>query len=136
VRLISSAAVGLVAEYLTEFGQDLRYAVRRLLAAPGFTTIGILSLALGVTMSSIFLLRLANANTPAPGVRDPRTLVAPERLVAFPYCEEYRDQHELFSATSAFLGLTPFTVGFGDLTPNSERTLATLFLSITSTHSE
>lgn len=111
VRLIGAAFAGLLAEYLTEFRQDLRYAARRLCDSAGFTAIGILSLALSIGMSGIFLIRMADWTKPAKGIHNPGSLVATEKLVPYPYFEEYRNERELFSSAAAFIGPTPFTVG-------------------------
>jgi predicted permease len=121
LQLIASAAVSLVVEYVVEFSQDLRYAVRRLLAAPGFLTIGVLSLALSIGVSSLFLLQVAAMTKPAPGVGGPQALVAPENLVSYPYFEAYRAEEGFFSATAAFLGPTPFTVGVGNAEAKNAR---------------
>lgn len=118
-RLLSAAAVGLVGEYLTEFGQDVRYAARRLSATPGFTALATLSLGLCIGMSSLFPLQMAGFLQPAPGVTEPDSLVAPESLVAYPYFAEYRKQTSLFTASAAFVGPVSFTVGSAG--PGSKR---------------
>lgn len=120
-RFVASVAAGLAVEYGSEFRQDVRYAVRRLRESPGFTAMAVLSLALSIGMSSLFLLQMADMTRTAPEVRDPHALVAPENLVAYPYFEAYGDQDELFTASAAFLGPTPFNVGFGSNEAKSER---------------
>ncbi len=119
VRLLSAAVVRLIGEYLTEFGQDIRYAARRLSATPGFTALAILSLGLCIGMSSLFPLQMAGFLQPAPGVTEPDSLVAPETLAAYPYFEEYRKQPSLFTASAAFVGPVSFTVGSAE--PGSKR---------------
>lgn len=119
VRLLSAAVVGLIGEYLAEFSQDLRYAGRRLSVTPGFTALAVLSLGLCIGMSSLFPLQMAGFLAPAPGIKGPNSLFAPETLVSYPYFEEYRTQTSLFSASAAYLGPVSFTVG--DAEPGSKR---------------
>jgi predicted permease len=119
VKLLSAALVELIGQYLTEFGQDLRYAGRRLSATPGFTALAILSLGLCIGMSSLFPLQMAGFSAPAPGIKEPDSLVAPETLISYPYFEEYRKQTSLFSASAAYVGPVSFTVGNAE--PGSKR---------------
>src|SRR6202030_3203683 len=52
IRLIADIAIRLPIEYLTEMRHDMRYAVRALLKSPGFPLVGIVSLGLGIGLTT------------------------------------------------------------------------------------
>jgi predicted permease len=59
-----------------DFGQDLRYALRTMVARPGFTAVAVLSLALGIGAdTAIFGLWSGVLHASLPAVRDPEQLV-------------------------------------------------------------
>jgi predicted permease len=110
IRLIADIAIRLPIEYLAEMRQDLAYARRTLAKSPGFAVIGILSLAIGIgittaTASEFFNLILRDA----PRVKDPNQLVMTVGT-SYPYFERYRDQHDLFAGGAAYQGPIPFNV--------------------------
>ena len=121
LRLLMDEALRIVVEYLEEVRDDVKHAFRRLRSSPGFTAIGVLSLALSIGMCSLFYLQMSAMAGAAPGVRDPGTLVAPASPVSYPYFERYREQDGVVSAAAAFLGPTPFTVGVGSAEANRQR---------------
>jgi len=104
---------------LSNFGQDLRYSVRRLRKSPGFTTLAVTIMGLGIgANTAIFsivnavLFRPLPFENPSEIVRifttdsDGRTPSA----VSYPDFVDYRDQADLFSGAVAhenvFLSLT------------------------------
>ena len=109
VRLLADIAVRLPGEYLAEIRQDVSYAQRVLARSPGFTTVAVLSLALGIGMCSVILLGSNAMLGPLPGARDPGGLLTPRRQVSYPYFEHYREQREVAAAT-AFVTSVPFAV--------------------------
>lgn len=56
-------------------GQDLRYAVRRLFASPGFTAVAVLSLSLGIGANTALFTLVNTLMLEGVGVEDPSTLV-------------------------------------------------------------
>ena len=52
IRLVADIALCLAAEYLSEMRRDLRYAVRALIKSPGFALVGIISLGLGMGITT------------------------------------------------------------------------------------
>lgn len=91
--------------------QDLRYAARQLLRAPGFTLVAIVTLALGIgANSALFTLTVAILDRPLPGVR-PTGLVwvtaTDERSgrvlnLSYPDYLDYRAEHGVFADVAAF----------------------------------
>jgi predicted permease len=60
---------------MRNFGRDLRYALRRLLAAPGFTIFSIVTLAIGIGATTAVVSVVRTVTGPPAGVRDPETVI-------------------------------------------------------------
>jgi predicted permease len=95
--------------------RDIRYGVRQLLRSPGFTTVAVLSLALGICGNAmIFSLVNAYMFKPLSGVKDPSRLVwvySSDRengstygSSSFPDFQDYHDQSNVFDGLAAFDG--------------------------------
>ena len=111
MRLIADLAFRVPIEYLNEFRQDAAYAVRTLIKSPGLAVAGIVSLGLGIGVStSAFSEINALIFRELPAVQDPKALVTVEAPVSYPYFEQYRDQHGLFAGAAAFIETVPFAV--------------------------
>ena len=116
LRLLADIAVRLPGTYLAEIRQDFRYALRGLAKSPGFTSVALLSVAIGVGMCSAVRSEMQSIVGPATGLPDPAALATLRwSTVSYPYYERYRDQREIVAAATALLGPVPFTVA---LTPD------------------
>lgn len=99
--------------YFADFGQDITRSVRALVVSPGFTTVALLSLSMGICiaacafseMNGIVLRNL-------PVVSKPDELVALELPVTYPEFKRYRERSDLFVAATAYIAPVPFTVSF------------------------
>ena len=97
--------------------QDLRYGVRVLLKAPGFTLIAILTLGLGIgANSTVFSWINATLLTPVPGMPHPSQVVSVVRgtqgdneSLSYPDFKDLRDRNHSFSGMTAF-GLWPLSL--------------------------
>ena len=83
---------------LERLGQDLRYAARQLAANPGFATIAVLSLALGIGANTAIFSLIDHVMLRLLPVRDPGQLLVIRRNVSYPQFEEVRRRNALFSA--------------------------------------
>ena len=113
IRLVADIALRLLAEYLSEIRRDLRYAVRALIKSPGFALVGIISLGLGMGITTSTFSRMWNQMFRAlPGVANPGELVMPQNQVSYYYVEQYRAERGLLAGAAAFRNGVPFNVGF------------------------
>ena len=53
VRLVTDIAIRLPIEYLSEMRQDMRYALRAMIKSPGFALVGIISMGLGIGLTTM-----------------------------------------------------------------------------------
>jgi predicted permease len=127
--------------WLDRLAQDLRYGVRILVRAPGFTLMAVLVLALGIGVNvSAFSIFNMVALKPLP-VRDPASLLRLERRSPTSYTSEmaypsflfYQQHARTLSATMAVLGVPPMQIdddegltGASFVTPNYFNELGTL----------
>src|SRR5678815_2365429 len=96
---------------MDNFVRDLRYALRTLGGNPGFTTVAVVALALGIGVNtSIFSLYNAIALRPLP-VKDPGRVVRLYRttrgefganVLSYPEYKDYRDGNPVFSGLAAW----------------------------------
>src|SRR5262245_40453800 len=94
---------------MASFWQDVRYALRMILKAPGYALITILTLALGIgANTTIFSWINASLLNPVPGIANPSEVVAlslsPDPVNPFPFT--YPDFEALRSGQQSFAGLT------------------------------
>ncbi|HML18584.1 MAG TPA: hypothetical protein VK419_16250, partial [Bryobacteraceae bacterium] len=92
LRLLGRLTLRIPVEYASELRRDLAYALRALIKSPGFAAVGIISLGLGIGVTTtvfsevnVFMLR------DMPAARSPKQLVM-ARGISYPYFEQYRDR--------------------------------------------
>ena len=103
--------------------EDLRYSLRALVKARGFTIAAVLSLGLGIgANTTIFTLLNAVLLRPLP-VEAPERLAAVNTLDArnpgvwpcsYPNYQDYRDHNQVFSSLLLYSAITLNLTGFGD----------------------
>ncbi len=122
IRLVLDIAIRVPVEYLSEMRRDLRYAVRALIKSPGFALVGIISLGLGMGLTtSVFSKLWVQMFRDLPGVVNPQALVMPQSSVSYPYIEQFRAHKSLFTGVAAFQNGVPFNValqGSGNAKPD------------------
>ncbi|HEY6272036.1 MAG TPA: ABC transporter permease [Terriglobales bacterium] len=121
IPLITDIAVRIPLEYLSEMRRDMRYAFRALIKSPGFALVGIISLGLGMGVTTyVYNSKLQVLFRELPGAANAQRLVMPEKPVSYYYIEQYRDQKSQFTGVAAFQTGIPFNVTFesnGNLKP-------------------
>ena len=113
--LLADIAIRIPAEYLSEMRSDIRYALRGLRKSPGFALVGIISLGIGMGLTTEFYSsrwQWLTRNLPA-AANAPRVVMA-EKPVSYYYVEQYREQKKLFAGVAALETGIPFNVTFGN----------------------
>ena len=102
---------------LADLWQDVRYGVRMLARSPGFTSVALISLTLGIGVATSafsemngFLLR------DVPVVSTPAQLVVLKAPASYPDYKRYRGRSDLFASTLAYVAPVPFGVSTGGYT--------------------
>ena len=113
IRLIADIAIRIPLEYVSEMRRDMRYAVRALIKSPGFALVGIISMGIGIGLTThVFNSRWQFIFRELPAAANAERLVMPEKPVSYYYIEQYRDQKSLFTGVAAFQTGIPFNVTF------------------------
>ena len=128
IRLIADIAIRVPVEYLSEMRRDMRYALRALIKSPGFALVGIISMGLGIGLTTnVYSSKWALIFRDLPAAANAKRLVMPEKPVSYYYVEQYREQKSLFAGVAAFETGIPFNVRFqGDLSGRPERVFGQL----------
>jgi predicted permease len=122
LRLLLDLVLRLPIEYLNEIRFDLPYAVRTLLKSPGFAVVGIVSMGLGIGLTTnVYTTAWVLLTRPLPSVADPNRLVTAETSASFPYIERYRDQKDLFTGVAAVQNNVEFNVAITGQTGKPDR---------------
>jgi predicted permease len=130
IRLIADIAIRVPLEYLSEMRGDMRYAWRALVKSPGFALVGIISMGLGIGLTTnVYSSKWAMLFRELPSAANAKHLVMIQQSadadlapVSYYYIEQYREQKSLFSGVAAFETGIPFNVTFqGDLNGKPER---------------
>ena len=123
IRLIADIAIRVPIEYLSEMRGDMRYAMRALIKSPGFALVCIISMGLGIGLTTnVYSTKWAGLFRDLPAAANAKQLVMPEKLVSYYYIEQYREQKSLFAGAAAFQTGIPFNVTFqGDVNGKPER---------------
>ncbi len=112
IRLIADIAVRLPIEYLSEMRRDMQYASRALIKSPGFALVGIISMGLGIGLTTnIYSSAWAFLTREISSAANAKELVKPEKPVSYYYIEQYREQKNLFAGVAAVENGVPFNVG-------------------------
>jgi macrolide transport system ATP-binding/permease protein len=111
VRLLIDTALRLPLEYLSEMRGDMQYATRALIKSPGFALVGIISMGLGIGLTTnVYSSNWALLTRPMRGVAHASQLVMVEKPVSYFYVEHFREQKNLFEGVAAFQNGVPFSV--------------------------
>ena len=127
VPLIADIMIRVPLEYLNEMRGDMRYALRALIKSPGFALVGIISMGIGIGLTTnVFNSRWQFLFRELPAA-NARHLVMPEKPVSYYYIEQFRDQKRLFTGVAALQTGVPFNVTFpGDINASPQRVFGQL----------
>ena len=115
IRLIADIAIRVPIEYLSEMRRDMRYASRALIKSPGFALVAIISMGLGIGLTTdVYSSKWAMLFRDLPSAANAKNLVMPMEPVSYYYIEQFREQKTLFSGVSAFKNGVPFNITFQD----------------------
>lgn len=118
IRLIADIAMRVPLEYLSEMRGDMRYAWRALVKSPGFALVGIISMGLGIGLTTnVYSSKWALLFRQLPGAVNAKRLVMMQASadadltpLSYYYLEQFREQKELFSGVAALQIGIPFNV--------------------------
>ena len=149
IRLIADIAIRLPLEYLSEMRGDMRYAWRALIKSPGFAMVGIISMGLGIGLTTnVYSSKWAVLFRDLPAAANAKHLVmfqdSPDgdlAPVSYYYVEQYREQKSLFAGVAAFQTGIPFNITFqGDTAAKPERVFGQLvsadYFSVLGVHAQ
>jgi macrolide transport system ATP-binding/permease protein len=135
IRLIADVAIRLPIEYLSEMRADMRYGLRALMKSPGFALVGIISMGLGIGLTTnVYSSKWEVLFRELPATANAKRLVMPQQsngdelaIASYYYIEQYRKEKSLFSGVAAFETGIPFNVRFqGNLNGKLERVFGQL----------
>ena len=122
VPLIADLLIRLPIEYLNEMRRDLPYAARTLIKSPGYAVVGIVSMGLGIGLTTnVYCLAWVVLTRTLPGVANAEQLVTAENPASYPYIERYREQKNLFAGVAAVQNSVQFNVAFEGRNTKPER---------------
>jgi hypothetical protein len=106
--------------YFADLSQDIRHGLRVLAGSPGFTSVALISLALGIAIAtSAYSEMNGMILRDLPPVPNPDQLVALQLPASYRSYKRYRDLTGVFSFTLAYRAPVPFGVSIGG---HTERT--------------
>jgi macrolide transport system ATP-binding/permease protein len=135
IRLIADIAIRVPLEYLSEMRGDMRYGWRALIKSPGFALVGIISMGLGIGLTTnVYSSKWELLFRDLPAAANAKHLVMFQEStdgdlapVSYYYIEQYREQKSLFAGVAAFQSGVPFNTTFqGDLNAKPERVFGQL----------
>jgi predicted permease len=135
IRLIVDIAIRVPLEYLSEMRGDMRYGMRALIKSPGFALVGIISMGLGIGLTTyVYSAKWELVFRDLPAAANAKRLVMFQQSadgdiapVSYYYVEQYREQKSLFAGVAAFQTGIPFNVTFqGNLNAKPERVFGQL----------
>lgn len=112
--LLLDVVARVVWEHLFELKQDIRYGLRMLAGARGFTATALISLGIGICIATSAYSELHSMVLPdTPGVRKPDQLVAAQLPVSYPRFERFQSQTGVFASALAYVAPVPFAISEG-----------------------
>ena len=127
VPLIADLLIRLPIEYLNEMRRDLPYAARTLIKSPGYAVVGIVSMGLGIGLTTnVYCLTWVVLTRTLPGVANAEQLVTAQNPASYPFFERYREQKSLFAGVAAVQNYVQFNVAFEGHNTNPERVFGQL----------
>ena len=135
IRLLADIAIRVPLEYLSEMRGDMRYGLRALIKSPGFALVGIISMGLGIGLTTnVYSSKWEMLFRDLPAAANAKRLVMFQEStdgdlapVSYYYIEQYREQKSLFAGVAAFQSGVPFNTTFqGDLNAKPERVFGQL----------
>ena len=120
-RLIADTAVHLPVEYLSEMRRDMRQAVRSLVQSPSFALVGIVSMGLGIGLTTeIYTSKWEMLARQLPVANAARLVIA-DKPVSYYSIEQYRNEKDLFAGAAAVQTGVPFSISLHGQREKPER---------------
>jgi macrolide transport system ATP-binding/permease protein len=114
LRLIADIAIRVPLEYFSEMRGDMRYGLRTLIKSPGFAVVGIVSMGLGIGLTTtIYNAELQTVLRELPAAANAKRLVITEKPVSYYYIEQYREAKSVFAGVAALQNAVPFNISLG-----------------------